>query len=129
MWPVVTQMLTVLISVVLLVFIELYCWCLLGCGCSGAGVLPGAMWGAEPPRPVGRLLSGVPIAASFNAGLDMATVEKSMIEFGEDCLKNGTRYRSAAGKAAITSMQHICFAFYFQVFLSKFFISSCLREH
>eukprot|EP00879_Flechtneria_rotunda_P027923 GHRR01029974.1.p1 GENE.GHRR01029974.1~~GHRR01029974.1.p1 ORF type:complete len:141 (-),score=22.57 GHRR01029974.1:316-738(-) len=27
------------------------------------------------------------------AGLDMATVEQSMIEFGEDCLKNGTRYR------------------------------------
>eukprot|EP00775_Hariotina_reticulata_P004212 gene4212-4461_t len=37
--------------------------------------------------------AGSLIAASFNAGLDMATVEKSMIDFGEDCLKNGTRYR------------------------------------
>ncbi|WIA18834.1 hypothetical protein OEZ85_003513 [Tetradesmus obliquus] len=37
--------------------------------------------------------AGSLIAASFNAGLDMETVEKSLIEFGEDCLKNGTRYR------------------------------------
>ncbi|KAF8064606.1 HEBP2 [Scenedesmus sp. PABB004] len=37
--------------------------------------------------------AGSLIAASFNAGLDMATVERSMIEFGEDCLKHGTRYR------------------------------------
>ncbi|KAF6257104.1 acyl transferase/acyl hydrolase/lysophospholipase [Scenedesmus sp. NREL 46B-D3] len=37
--------------------------------------------------------AGSLIAASFNAGLDMETVEKSLIEFGENCLKNGTRYR------------------------------------
>jgi hypothetical protein len=30
---------------------------------------------------------------SCTAGLDMETVERSMIEFGENCLKNGTRYR------------------------------------
>jgi hypothetical protein len=30
------------------------------------------------------------------AGLDMETVEKSLIEFGENCLKNGTRYRCEA---------------------------------
>jgi hypothetical protein len=51
--------------------------------------------------------AGSLIAASFNAGLDMATVEKSMIDFGENCLKNGTRYRyclrpSAVGKIATT---------------------------
>jgi hypothetical protein len=43
----------------------------------------------------------------------METVEKSLIEFGENCLKNGTRYRCggcclqlehAAGSAMIKSM-------------------------
>lgn len=32
-------------------------------------------------------------SAAVLSGLDMATVEKSMIDFGKDCLENGTRYR------------------------------------
>eukprot|EP00879_Flechtneria_rotunda_P000290 GHRR01000380.1.p1 GENE.GHRR01000380.1~~GHRR01000380.1.p1 ORF type:complete len:616 (+),score=201.49 GHRR01000380.1:254-2101(+) len=47
----------------------------------------------ERPAQLAGSSAGSLIAASFNAGLDMATVEQSMIEFGEDCLKNGTRYR------------------------------------
>jgi hypothetical protein len=33
------------------------------------------------------------VAVLTSTGLDMETVEKSLIEFGENCLKNGTRYR------------------------------------
>jgi uncharacterized protein (DUF697 family) len=55
-------------------------------GLTAAGVLrsPAQMAGAS---------AGSLIAASYNSGLDMATVEESMVQFGEDCLKNGTQHR------------------------------------
>ncbi len=45
------------------------------------------------PAQMAGASAGSLIAASYNAGLPMEVVEESMIRFGEDLRKNGTRGR------------------------------------
>lgn len=52
-------------------------------------------WLCQAPHSIKQCCPLLLLLVVVCAGLDMETVERSMIDFGEDCLKNGTRYRCA----------------------------------
>ncbi|GBF88990.1 patatin-like phospholipase domain-containing protein [Raphidocelis subcapitata] len=45
------------------------------------------------PHQLAGASAGSLVAAAYNSGLDMRTVEESLVAFGEDCLRHGTRSR------------------------------------